>query len=186
MKLPPKTTNEWKAILKQAAPRGKPAIIDGFAAALPKLCEQYHLDTVNRQAHFIGQVVHESDHLKTTEEYATGAAYEGRRDLGNTSKGDGRRFKGRGLIQLTGRANYRAATLALGNDFISDPRKVAKFPHAATVSAWFWSRNALNRHADRDDIRQVTRIINGALTHLDRRKVHTAATKKALEKFWDD
>ena len=136
MKVPPKTVEEWRAVLKEVAPRGKPAIINGFAATLPKLCEQYHIDTVNRQAHFLGQVCHESDHLKTTEEYASGAAYEGRRDLGNRMKGDGRRFKGRGLIQLTGRANYMSASQALGFDFVSEVRKGLMdegFLHRASV-----------------------------------------------------
>lgn len=181
MLVPPMTAEEWKGILRQIAPNGKPAIIKGLADAMPGIAEKYQINTVNRVSHWLGQLAHESDHLKTTEEYASGAAYEGRRDLGNRVKGDGRRFKGRGLIQLTGRANYMAASQALGHDFVSDPPKVAKFPHAATVSAWFWSKNALNKHADRDDIRMVTRIINGsAMRHLNRREAHTARAKKAL------
>ena len=180
MLVPPKTPAQWKAVLKEVAPQGRAAIIDALAAELPALCKKYELLTVNRQAHFLGQLIHESDHLKTTEEYASGAAYEGRRDLGNTQKGDGRRFKGRGLIQLTGRANYAAAGKALKHDFVRNPTQVAKFPHAATVSAWFWDQKALNRHADRDDIQQVTRTINGGLRHLDRRAAHTKRTKKAL------
>lgn len=180
MKVPAKTVEEWKAILKQASPLGKAWIINGLAAALPALCKQYEIDTVNRQGHFLGQLIHESDHLKTTEEYATGAAYEGRRDLGNTQKGDGRRFKGRGLIQLTGRANYAAASKALGHNFVKIPPLVAKFPHAATVSAWFWCKNAINKHADRDDIQMVTRLINPRLRHLDRRTTHTTSAKRVL------
>ena len=61
--------------------------------------------TPMRAAHFVAQLAHESDRFRAMEEYATGAAYEGRKDLGNVKAGDGKRYKGRGVIQLTGRAN---------------------------------------------------------------------------------
>ena len=67
---------------------------------------------------FTGQLAHESDQFCAMEEYASGAEYEGRDDLGNTEDGDGRRYKGRGPIQLTGRANYAAAGRDLGLDLV--------------------------------------------------------------------
>src|SRR5215469_9026868 len=99
-------------LLRAVAPRqsGRRAeqqarIIDEVGKILASTLEKYEINTPLRVAHFIAQTCHESDGYCTTEEYASGAAYEGRRDLGNTEPGDGRLFKGRGLIQLTGRAN---------------------------------------------------------------------------------
>jgi putative chitinase len=174
------TPAEWRAVLVKIAPQGKPWILDGFADALPGICETFEINTTNRQAHFIAQCAHECDHFKTTQEYATGAAYNGRKDLGNTQPGDGPRFKGRGLIQLTGRANYTSAALALGKPFVTEPELVERFPAAADVSAWFWDTHKLNRHADADDVRQVTRIINGGYNGLDSRIAYLAKTKRAL------
>jgi putative chitinase len=170
----------WGAVLRAVAPDGKPWILDGFADALPGLCERCEINTADRQAHFLAQVAHESDRFKTTVEYASGRAYEGRKDLGNIQKGDGARFKGRGLIQLTGRANYVEAGHDLGQDFVADPELVARFPAAADVSGWFWSKRLLNQHADADDVRAVTRIINGGLTGLDSRMAYLTRAKRAL------
>jgi putative chitinase len=171
---------EWRAILVKIAPQGKPWVLDGFADALPRLCERYDITTKNRQAHFIAQVAHESDHFKTTQEYASGAAYEGRKDLGNTHPGDGKRYKGRGLIQLTGRANYTAASKAFDAPYVEQPELVERFPAAADVSAWFWDTHKLNRHADNDDVRAVTKAINGGYNGLDSRTAYLGKVKTAL------
>ena len=160
---------DWRKVLIKAGPHGKPWILDGFADALPELCERFAINTPVRQQHFISQCAHESDHFATTREYASGAAYEGRRDLGNTQKGDGRKFRGRGLIQLTGRANYRDAARALDAPFLDQPELVERFPYAADVSGWFWQTHGLNELADRDDVKAVTRRVNGGLNGLDSR-----------------
>lgn len=175
-----RTAAEWRAVLVKIAPDGKPWILDGFADALPLLCERCAIDTPDRQAHFLAQCAHESDHFKTTVEYASGKAYEGRKDLGNTQKGDGARFKGRGLIQLTGRANYERASLTLNQPYIDDPDLVARFPAAADVSGWFWDANTLNRHADADDLKAATRAINGGYNGLDSRQAYLIRAKSAL------
>lgn len=120
---------------------------------------------------YMAQLAHESDRFKTAEEYASGSAYENRRDLGNTQEGDGKRFKGRGFIQLTGRANYEAAGKELGVDLLADPSKVATDKNlAADVSLWFWKKNVRPRVQDFSDTRRITKIINGGYNGLDERK----------------
>ena len=174
------TPAEWKAALLKIEPKGKPWIIDGFADALPELCEKYEINTPVRQQHFIAQCAHESDHFQTTQEYASGAAYEGRKDLGNTHKGDGKRFRGHGLIQLTGRANHAAASEALDHDFVANPEDAAIFPWAGEIAGWYWHTHELNRHADRDDMRAATKAINGGLSGLRDRTAYLDQAKRAL------
>lgn len=163
------TPAEWRDVLVRMEPRGKPWILDGLADAMPGMVERFAINTPVRQQHFLAQLAHESDHFQTTREYASGRAYEGRRDLGNSQKGDGERFRGRGLIQLTGRSNYAAAAKALGEPYVAEPTLVEKFPAAALVSGWWWSANGLNEIADRDDVHAVTRRVNGGLNGLPSR-----------------
>ncbi len=114
-----------------------------------------------QQAAFVAQLAHESGGFKYMEELASGANYEGRRDLGNTRPGDGRRFKGRGPIQLTGRANYRAAGKALGLDLERNPELVSRPEVGFRVAAWYWNSRNINKAAGRGDFRRVTKLING-------------------------
>lgn len=124
------------------------------------------INTPLRQAHFLAQLAHESTEFMYTEELASGQAYEGDvKNLGNTQPGDGVRFKGRGLIQLTGRANYQKFGDSIGRDLTSgdNPKLVATDPLLAVeASTWFWTVKHLNAVADHDDIEAVTRIVNGS------------------------
>ena len=144
-----------------------------YAAALLAQMPARDISTPLRQAHFLAQVGHESGELRFKEEIASGAAYEGRRDLGNTQPGDGPRFKGRGLIQLTGRANYQRYGQAIGKDLLTNEqwKQVADDPNLAVdVACWYWETHRLNQPADQDDITTITRRINGGLNGLDDRK----------------
>ena len=135
------------------------------------------LETGLRLAHFMGQCAHESGGFIYMEEIASGAAYEGRADLGNVQPGDGRRYKGRGPIQLTGRANYRAFGREVGIDFEAHPEMVA-FPSVGLMAAVrYWNSRGLNAKADADDMLGITRAINGGTNGLDDRKVRTAKAK---------
>jgi putative chitinase len=125
-----------------------------------------------RQAHFLAQLGHESGSLRYTAELASGAAYEGRLDLGNTQPGDGPRFKGRGLIQITGRTNYTNYGNDRGQDYITglNPILLATDPNiAADCSGWFWATRHLNELADNDDLITITKRINGGTNGLDDR-----------------
>ena len=135
------------------------------------------LDNSLRLIHFLAQLAHESGNFKYMEEIASGAAYEGRKDLGNVMSGDGVKFKGRGPIQLTGRANYRRYGQQLGIDFENNPTIVAIPSVGLLVACKFWSDNGLNALADQDDVLTITRRINGGTNGLEDRKAHLAKLK---------
>jgi hypothetical protein len=115
-----------------------------------------------------------------TTEFASGAAYEGRRDLGNTQKGDGVRFKGRGLIQLTGRSNYAKYGNILGADLVGNPPSAAEFPWAALTAGVYWRDRNINSKADRDDVVGVTKLVNGGTNGLSDRRTMLANAKRVL------
>lgn len=163
--------------LRRLAPAAKQPIIDAVAKeAAAGVLDAYAINTPLRACHFLSQTAHESDEFKTTVEYASGFAYEGRRDLGNTQPGDGKRFRGHGLIQNTGRANHREFTRWMRQrnpkcpDFEAEPEKVAEFPWALLSALWYWSTRGLNGYADRDDVETITRRINGGLNGFADRK----------------
>lgn len=148
-------------IMSQAKSR-----IDLFFDPLNAAMMEFNISTTARQASFLAQVGHESGQLRYVRELASGAAYEGRKDLGNTEPGDGVRFKGRGLIQITGRANYKACGDALGIDLIAHPELLESPVLACRSAAWFWRSHGLNELADAGDQTRVTRRINGGTNGL--------------------
>lgn len=154
--------------------------------------EKFHISTLPRRLCFLAQVGHESGGLFYTEELASGKAYEGRKDLQNTEPGDGIRYKGRGLIQITGRVNYSALSKALGENFIGDPQLLGgknikvctgqQLRYAALSAGWFWNEKNLNSLADQINMnepldegqnlilfKQITRKINGGYNGLQDR-----------------
>ena len=124
------TKQELKKILIYATASN----IDKFYQPLVDTMEKFQINTPKRQAAFIAQLAHESGSFKYVKELASGKAYEGRKDLGNTQPGDGVKFKGRGLIQLTGRANYQKASDYFNEDFIDHPELI-ETPKYATLVA---------------------------------------------------
>lgn len=155
-------------------------IVDAIAGPFGRMLEDAGLGTVLRIAHFTAQVTHESAGLRTTEEFADGSAYEGRADLGNTEPGDGRRYKGRGLLQLTGRSNYRAAGRALALPLEDEPALAADPVTSLRIAIFYWVSHGINAAADRDDLIGVTRLVNGRLNGLDDRRVYVRRAKAAL------
>lgn len=120
-----------------------------------------NINTRLRQAAFLAQIAHESAELRYMEEIASGAQYEGRKDLGNTQPGDGKRYKGRSPLQLTGRNNYSACGKDLGVNLVNHPELAATPEVGFRVTVWFWTKHNLNALADTGDFDKVTKIING-------------------------
>ena len=157
--------------LKQICPRAKIGILQGVVTNL-SLLAKYDISNNRRVAYFLAQLAHESDGFHTTREYASGEAYEGRADLGNVEDGDGVRFRGRGLIQLTGRANYTSTGDKLSVDLINMPELVEHFPLALEVSCLFWKSRGCNELADNAAFESITRRINGGLNGLGSRRAY--------------
>ncbi len=166
--------------LSAIAPYSKRDRLEKLLPHLNNTMQRYAITTPLRKAHFIAQVGHESDGFNTNVEYASGAAYEGRRDLGNTQAGDGVRFKGRGLIQVTGRANYADCGRALGVDLISNPQRLGDYDLACLSAGWYWDTRKLNADADYDDILTITKVINGGTNGLADRQSYLARAKRVF------
>lgn len=135
------------------------------------------LETSLRLAHFLAQLAHESGGFRYMEEIASGSAYEGRGDLGNTYPGDGKRFKGRGPIQCTGRANYRRFGIILGIDIETHPDIAAVPSIGMQLACAYWTDRNLNAKADADDLIGITRAINGGTNGLDDRRQRLGQAK---------
>jgi putative chitinase len=169
-----------KEIIKKISPKSSDKIVDDLVIYFNKHFETYDINSKLRKCHFLAQAAHETDGFKTLEEYASGAAYEGRKDLGNTVQGDGRKFKGRGIFQLTGRANYKTFGTKLGYDLVKNP-ELAETPEVSVLVALeYWKDRGLNKHADNDDVETITRRINGGLNGFDDRKLYLARAKQTI------
>lgn len=195
--------------LKQFSPRMNPDVASAIAAALEESHVEYGVTTPERVAHFMGQVCHESGGFTRFVENLNYSAerlcqvwpsrfpdiqaakpfarnpdalaekvYSGR--MGNVNPGDGAKFKGRGLIQLTGRANYAEASRYSGLDLIEFPGQAADPAKSAKIALGYWRSRGLNELADQDDIAAITRKINGGLVGLPERR---ELVEKAREIF---
>ncbi|THF70527.1 glycoside hydrolase family 19 protein [Deinococcus sp. Arct2-2] len=188
------------------SPRKAEVAAEKLAWALP----QYQIDTPLRVAHMLAQLAHESGFMPISENLNYSAkrlpqvwptrfttlasaqryagdpealgnfVYAGRLGNGGPESGDGYRYRGRGMIQLTGRENYRTYGKIIGFDLERDPDLLLQYGVSALAAAAFWKAHGLNRWADIDDVTSVTRIINGGLNGLQERVVYLQRAKKAL------
>jgi predicted chitinase len=137
---------------------------DRFIKALNKYLPLYGINTHKRVSAFLATGGIETDYLRVTTEYASGADYEGRGDLGNTVEGDGRRFKGRGFFQTTGRYNYGRVNQLLGKklgiDFLKNPERLAEIDVAVESACIFWKENNLAKYADAGQFKQFSAVVN--------------------------
>ena len=155
-----------------------------FQPIIDMAAPDFEINTPARLAAFLAQVGHESGGLHWLVEIwgptDAQARYEGRADLGNNTTGDGYKFRGRGLIQITGRSNYMAASLALATDFVSSPELLAEPDMAVRSAMWFWRSRGLNELADAGDFERITRRINGGLNGQPERVALWEAAKAVL------
>lgn len=168
-------TNEQ---LRQIATYATLVNINTYGPLLNRYMHNYNICGKLRESAFIATIIWESGSFKYTREIASGKAYEGRKDLGNIYKGDGERFRGRGLIMVTGRTNYEQVSKALNIDFVANPEILEQPEWAVRSACWWWNSRDLNAIADTGDFRKVTRIVNGGYTHLKEREFYY---EKALE-----
>lgn len=177
------TVQQLQKILPNAGPNA-----GVFAPVLNAAMGKFGIVTPARQAAFIAQVGHESGQFRYVRElgnndylakYDTGSLAA---RLGNTleADGDGQKYRGRGLIQITGHDNYQRCGEALGLDLLSQPELLELPQHAATSAAWFWKQAGLNPLADRGEFKAITRKINGGLNGLADRLALWANAREAL------
>ena len=153
-----------------------PKKVDIFLEPLNQTMEEFEINTPQRIRMFLAQLGHESGQLRYVEELASGQAYEGRVDLGNLSAGDGVKYKGRGLIQITGKRNYLLCGLALDLPLLEQPTLLAQLPHSCRSAGWFWQNNNLNALCDLNLFEKLTKRINGGLNgYADRYKIYQRA-----------
>lgn len=158
------TIDQLKQVFPQGASRAA-VFLEHINAAM----DEYDIDSPLRQQAFLAQIGHESGQLRYTREIwgptEAQKKYEGRLDLGNTVAGDGKKFMGRGLIQITGRANYKKCSNDLFGDnrLLESPEILESAEYACKSAAWFWAINGLNGLADKEQFAKITRKINGGL-----------------------
>jgi putative chitinase len=173
------STTQLLAIMPLAGTR-----VPLFVQPLNEAMDEFGITTAHRQCAFLAQLAHESGELRYVRELADGTAYEPpsakAADLGNAEPGDGPRFRGRGLLQVTGRANYGRCGAALGLDLIGQPELLEAPVGACRSAGWFWQTHGLSDLADVDRFGTITRTINGGFTHLDERLAYWLRARKAV------
>lgn len=178
------TENQLRQIMPNL-PAAKAALL---LPHLNRAMAEYGIDSTLRTAAFVAQLAHESGEFRWMEEIwgptSAQRRYEPVTDLskrlGNTQPGDGKRFKGRGPIQLTGRANYQRFGGLLSIDLVAAPEQAAAPEAAFRVAGLYWKNRGLNELADAQDFREITRRINGGFNGLEERQRYFERAKAVL------
>lgn len=182
----PRSLAAWSSYTanRHLAARGKQ-----LGTAMAADFRYFGIVTPLRMSHFLAQAAHETGGFRYLVERGSGDGpdpdpwddylqrYDHRQDLGNFAGGDGERYRGRGIFQLTGRANYQTYGARLGIDLISHPDRAAEPELAVRIACLFWTDRSLNSAADRDDLETVTRRINGGTNGLADRRAYLARAK---------
>jgi predicted chitinase len=168
--------------LRQVMPNCAAAKRADYLPFIQQAMQEFDITSYLRETAFLAQLAHESGELRYMEEIASGAAYEGRASLGNTHPGDGKRYKGRGPIQLTGRANYTKYGQLLGLDLVNNPTIAATKEVGFRIAGQFWKLNGLNELADQQKFETITRRINGGINGLADRLKYYERAKKVMNK----
>lgn len=186
------TEEKLKKVFKNASSEKIKLYTEAFNRVFP----QFEINSPKRIAAFLGQIAVESGELKYDKELASkwnkknvkdpsepiGSLYEGRKNLGNTQKGDGPKFIGRGILQLTGRANYESYGKKLGLDLLTNPELVCTPEVSVKVACQYFKDRGLLALADAWNLDEITRRVNGnAKLHLEQRIAYSEMAKKILE-----
>lgn len=159
--------------------------LDKVVELLNKYAAEFDIDNRQRWAHYLAQIAHESMEFRYTEEIASGARYDTGAlavKLGNTpaKDGDGQKYKGRGLMQLTGKYNYSEYKKFCGFDVLKHPELLAKPVGAIRSSMWIWKKKNLNYYADIDALLTITKLINGGTNGYSERKKYYNRARRAI------
>lgn len=181
------TLEQLNKIFPTAAKAGRNA---KFIDALNKTFEKYDINTAKRIAGFLSQIGVESEELLYVKELG-GSSYfkkydiqfnpKKAKELGNDKPGDGYKYKGRGIIQITGKFNYSACGKDLGIDLVNKPELLELPLYAVESAGWYWSKRNINKACDTDDITKITRLVNTGLMHLSRRSAYYNKAKEVLK-----
>lgn len=166
--------------LEEASPYTGPKRIELILPNLNNTLEKYKINTNFRIAHFLTQVVIESNYFRYIQELDSGVKYEGNDSLGNTQKGDGRRFVGRGYIKLLGRKSYEEYKKHSGIDVIAYPHIVTTPRISMDIAGWIWTKKSLNMVADQNSLEDVTKLLTGEYLILRERQEALKKVKKAI------
>jgi putative chitinase len=188
-------------ILKAIAPRSKKTnykYLPDLAHWMNEWFPKFEIDTIQEIRHILTQLAHESDSFNAMEEYASGNAYEGRKDLGNTRPGDGIKFKGRGPLQVTGKTNYSLMGVKLGTPlkFILNPSLLATAEWGIWSACIFWTEKGLLDISNMPDdakiwskklnrnlspFEYITWRVNGGFNGIDSRKQFYERSKEVIK-----
>lgn len=166
--------------LEEASPYTGPKRTELILPNLNRTLEKYGINTNKRISHFLTQVLIESNYFRYIQELENGSRYEGIEELGNTEKGDGRKFVGRGYIKLIGREAYKNYKEFSGIDVVSYPHIITTPKIAMDIAGWIWTKKLLNIPADRDSLEEVTKLLVGDYLILRERQEALSRIKKAI------
>lgn len=162
--------------LRVLTPTARPWILSSLTTDFASVVQPFGLfDNPRRLCHFLAQAAHESAGFRTLEEFGGAtywSRYEGRVDLGNTNSGDGVRYHGRGIFQLTGRANYKSMGGKIRLALEDEPHLAAEGSVSLRTACEYWKSRRIDVAADSNDIREVTRRINGGFNGLAERQTY--------------
>ena len=178
--------SQLNAIFPEGGKSGRNA---KYLAPLNDLFAKAGINTVKRIAGFLSQIGVESEEFLYVRELGNTAYFnkydiryapKKAQELGNTQPGDGAKYKGRGLIQVTGKSNYTACGRALGLDLVNKPELLEQPQYAVDSAGWYWGLRNINAACDADDIVKITKLVNGGTMHIDRREAYYKKAKSVL------
>jgi len=156
--------------LEKACPYTHYKRLELLLPSINECLQKYEINTDLRISHFLGQVFVESNYLRIVQELGTGFQYEGSIELGNSRVGDGRRYIGRGYMQIRGRKNYKEYSKDSKIDVLMYPHYLTVPKVAIDVAGWIWSKNKLNLLADQNDLEGITKLLTGGYIQLRERE----------------